>query len=187
MSAIEDVRAKLPPAARDLSLNLASVLGGESVLSAAQRWGVAVAAAIASREPGLRDAVIEEARTVAPESAIEDAVAGAALMGMNNVLYRFRHFLADQGRQSYDAHPARLRMQRLVRPAGAKVDFELVCLAVSAIHGCERCVVAHERAVIEGGLGPEHVFEAVRIAATIHGAAVALESASIAAPVSAAA
>lgn len=184
MSAIENLRSRIPDAARDLSLNLASVLGGESALSAAQRWGVAVASAIASREPALRDAVIQDARAAVPESVIEDAVAAAALMGMNNVLYRFRHYLADKG---YDAHPARLRMQRLVRPAGPKVDFELLCLAVSAIHGCERCVVAHERTVIEGGLRPEHVFEAIRIAAAIHGAAVAIDSAASVTPASAAA
>lgn len=48
MNAIEDVRRRMPDAARDLSLNLASAL------SAAQRWGVTVASAIAAREPAPR-------------------------------------------------------------------------------------------------------------------------------------
>lgn len=50
-------------------------------------------------------------------------------------------------------------------------------MAVSAINGCESCVRSHEHAVIEGGLSEEHVHEAVRLAATIQAAAVALEMA----------
>ena len=46
---------------------------------------------------------------------------------------------------------------------------------MSAINGCEMCVRAHEKAVVEGGLTPEQVNDAVRIAATLYAAAVALE------------
>ena len=53
---------------------------------------------------------------------VEDAVAAAALMAMNNVYYRFRHLI---GKPSYGDQPARLRMNRLVKPAASKVDFEL--------------------------------------------------------------
>jgi alkyl hydroperoxide reductase subunit D len=66
-------------------------------------------------------------------------------------------------------------MNRLVQPAASKTDRELFSLVVSAINGCEACIRAHERTAIEGGLTPDHVNEAVRIAATIQGAAVALE------------
>jgi len=37
------------------------------------------------------------------------------------------------------------------------------------------CIRAHEKAVIDGGLTPDHVNDAVRIAATMQAAAVALE------------
>ena len=57
-----------------------------------------------------------------------------------------------------------------------KVDFELVCLAVSAINGCETCVQSHEKVVIEGGLSEDQVHDAVRIASVVHAAAVGLES-----------
>jgi AhpD family alkylhydroperoxidase len=50
-----------------------------------------------------------------------------------------------------------------------------VCLAVSAINGCEMCVQSHEKVVIEGGLTEDHVNDAVRIAATVHAAAVGFE------------
>ena len=93
-------------------------------------------------------------------------------MAMNNVYYRFRHMI---GKESYDAKPARLRMQRIAKPATSKADFELFCLAVSAINGCEMCIRSHEAAVISGGLTEDHVVDAVRIAAVINAAAVALE------------
>jgi alkyl hydroperoxide reductase subunit D len=79
------------------------------------------------------------------------------------------------GKPSYGDKPARLRMNRLAKPATNKVDFELFSLAVSAINGCEMCVRSHEKVVLEGGLTEDHVHEAVRIAATLHAAAVSLE------------
>ena len=57
-----------------------------------------------------------------------------------------------------------------------KVDFELFCLAVSAINGCEMCVQSHEKVVLDGGLTEDHVHDAVRIAAVVHAAAVGLEA-----------
>jgi len=172
MSALEAVRDTLPEAARDIRLNLQSVLEGGS-LTPAQQWGVAAACAIASRNPVLRDALLGEAREQAGDAVVEDARAAAVLMGMNNVYYRFRHMV---GKPGYAQRPARLRMQRIAQPLTNKVDFELFCLAVSAINGCEACVRSHEHVVLEGGLTEEHVHDAVRIAAVVHAAAVALES-----------
>jgi len=63
-------------------------------------------------------------------------------------------------------------MNRLVKPATVKTDFELFSLAVSAINGCETCVKSHEAVVVEGGLTEDQVHDAVRLAATIHAAAV---------------
>ena len=171
MSALDEARDALPDAARDLKLNLQSVLA-ESTLSPAQRWGTAVAAAVASRNARLCGAVIAEARAQADAAAVDDGVAAAALMGMNNVYYRFRHLI---GRETYAERPARLRMNRIAKPAGPKVDFELFCLAVSAINGCETCMKSHERVVLGAGLNEDQVHDAVRIAAVIHGAAVALD------------
>lgn len=172
MHSIETLRERIPEAARDLKLNLGSVLG-ESSLTDAQKWGVALASAIAARNPALVEAVHAAARERVEAGVVDDARAAAALMAMNNVYYRFRHLV---GKESYQSLPARLRMQRIAKPAGSKVDFELFCLAVSAIHGCETCVRSHEHVVVAGGLGEAQVHDAVRIAAVVHGAAVALEA-----------
>jgi lipoyl-dependent peroxiredoxin subunit D len=77
-------------------------------------------------------------------------------------------------------------MNRIAKPVTSKADFELLCLAVSALNGCEACIQAHERAVLEGGLTEDHVHDAVRIAAVVNAAAVALEAASVALPAAAA-
>jgi alkyl hydroperoxide reductase subunit D len=175
MIAIENA---LPEAAKDIKLNLRAVLE-QSTLSPEQRYGVAVASAIAARNPALQSALVSAARTAVPEAVIDDAVAAAALMAMNNVYYRFRHMI---DKAEYAQKPARLRMQRLARPLTNKTDFELFSLAVSAINGCETCVRAHEAVVLQGGLTEDHVNDAVRIAAVVHGAAVALEAAPVYAP-----
>src|SRR5262244_2352562 len=168
MNALESLRAAIPETAKDLRLNLHGVLQPGS-LTKEQIWGVAVASAIASRNPQLRQATLEDALVhVAPE-VVEDAKAAAALMGMNNVYYRFRHMI---GRDEYTQKPARLRMQRIGHVATNKPDFELFCLAVSAINGCESCIRSHEQVVREGGISEDQVNDAIRIAATFHGAAV---------------
>ena len=171
MIAVEEVRAALPEAAKDIRLNLQSVLEG-GALNEAQKWGVAAACAIAARNDRLRDAVLQDALSEAGDAVVEDAKAAAVLMAMNNVYYRFRHMV---GKPTYSQKPARLRMQRIAQPLTNKIDFELFCLAVSAINGCEACVKAHEHVVVLGGLSEEHVHDAVRIAAVVNAAAVALE------------
>ena len=171
MSMLEELRASIPEPARDIKLNLQSVLQ-PGALSPAQRWGVAIASAVAARNARLRDALLGDARVEVGADVIDDALAAAALMAMNNVYYRFRHLV---GKPSYSQMPARLRMQRIAKPATNKVDFELFCLAVSAINACEACIRSHEAVVIQGGLSEEQVHDAVRIAATINAAALALE------------
>jgi lipoyl-dependent peroxiredoxin subunit D len=168
---LEELRASIPEPARDIKLNLQSVLQ-QGPLTPAQRWGVAIASAVATRNAELRDALIVEARKEVDASVIDDALASAALMAMNNVYYRFRHLV---GKPSYSEMPARLRMQRIAKPLTNKADFELFCLAVSAINGCEMCIRSHEEVVLNGGLTEEQVHDAIRVASTINAAAVAIE------------
>lgn len=168
---LEQLREALPEYARDLKVNLQTVLQNET-LSAAQRWGVAVSSAAASGNSRLRDALIAEARKEVGGGVVEDALAAVAMMGMNNIFYRFRHLV---GKPEYAQKPARLRMTRIAKPATNKLDFELFCLVVSAINGCEACVQAHENTATQAGLSQDAVHDAMRIAATIHGVAVSLD------------
>src|SRR5687768_8081829 len=111
MRDLESLRSALPEFARDVRLNLQSVLQS-AALTAAQRWGVAVATAAATRNQELLGAVRAEALRHADQAVIEDALSAASLMAMNNVYYRFRHLI---GKPSYAEKPARLRMTRLAR------------------------------------------------------------------------
>ncbi len=171
MIAVDTLRDALPELAKDIKLNLQAVLS-PGALTPEQRWGVAVASAAASHNERLTQAVLSDARAEVPEPVIEDALAAAVLMGMNNIYYRFRHLV---GKASYADKPARLRMNRIVKPVAAKLDFELYCLAVSAINGCESCIRSHEQVVIAGGITEDGVNDAIRIAATLQAAALALE------------
>ena len=174
MASLEVVRSELADAHKDTRLNLQAVLEGGS-LTPEQRWGVAVACAFAARNERLKEAMINEAKKAlaTPEPVIEDARAAASLMAMNNIYYRFRHMVE---KEAYATKRPGLRMNRMMQVLTNKVDFELVCLAVSAINGCETCVQSHERVVLEGGVSEDQVHDAVRIAAVIHAAAVGLES-----------
>src|SRR3954469_12622730 len=109
MSALEAIRAEIPEVAKPLRLNLSAVLDG-GTLAPAERWGVAIAVALASRSRRLAEALIASRPEEVTSKTVEDAVAAAALMSMTNVLYRFRHLL---GKPSYDRKPTRLRTQRL--------------------------------------------------------------------------
>ncbi|HEY4340522.1 MAG TPA: carboxymuconolactone decarboxylase family protein [Steroidobacteraceae bacterium] len=174
MTSLDTIRESLPDYARDLRLNLGSVLTstGAPGLTERQIWAVAVAAAIASRHvPLARDLEALAAVHLSPAD-LNAARAAAAVMGMNNIYYRFLHLVEDA---EYQQMPARLRMNVLANPGIEKADFELLSLAVSAINGCGTCVASHERQLRQHGLSREAVQSAVRIAATVHAAAGVLE------------
>ena len=169
-TALEQIRDGLPEYARDLKLNLGSVLTpeGSAGLSAGQIWSIAVAAAISSRNPALARQLETAAAEALDASHLRAARAAAAVMAMNNVYYRFIHMTGDRG---YEQMPARLRMNAIASPGVPRNDFELLSLAVSAINGCGLCVSSHERALREHGVPAEAIQSAVRIAAVIHAVA----------------
>lgn len=168
---IETLKAALPDFAKDLKLNL-STLATEAALTEQQRAGTFVATAIASRSPEVTRAVLATFGPALSPEALTAAKAAAAIMGMNNVYYRFTHLVAND---TYRSMPARLRMSVIGRPGVDKADFELWSLAVSAINGCGACVESHERELRAAGVGPEAVQAAVRIAAVVHAVAATLD------------
>jgi len=162
----------VPAYARDLKLNLSSFLT-QTELSEQQLWGTVVASAVASRnEDVIRAAFADAAGHLSPQ-AMEAAKGAAAIMGMNNVYYRFLH-LTKNGK--YQTIPARLRMNLLRSHGVDVVDFELWCTAVSAINGCGACVDSHEKTLREKGVREETILVAVRVASVIHGLASVLEA-----------
>jgi alkyl hydroperoxide reductase subunit D len=168
---IQTLKDRLPDYAKDLKLNLGT-LAAETVLTEAQKAGAFIATALASREPGVIEAMVAEFAPRLTARELTAAKAAAALMGMNNVYYRFLHLVENP---EYGSLPAKLRMNAIATHGIARETFELWCLAVSAVNGCGACLAAHEKVVRGAGLTPEQVQAAVRIGAVVHAVAVVLE------------
>ena len=167
---LEQLKNRLPDYAKDLKLNL-TTLATEPSLTEQQRAGCFVVAALASRHAEtLRDLMAEFAPQLSPE-ALQATKAAAAIMGMNNIYYRFVHLA--QG--DYKTMPAKLRMNVIANPGVAKVDFELWSLAVSIVNGCGMCIESHEHDLRKGGLTAEAIQAAARIAAVVHAVACVLD------------
>jgi alkyl hydroperoxide reductase subunit D len=171
---IEQIRDALPDYARDLKLNLGSVLTatGAPGLNEKQIWSIALASAIAARNTTFARHVEAQAKTHLADVEVEGAKAAAAIMAMNNIYYRFLHLVEDG---EYQTMPARLRMNVIANHGIDKLDFELISLAVSAVNGCGLCVTSHEKKLRAHEVSREAIQSAVRIAATIHAVAVTLE------------
>ena len=162
---LDALRERLPAYAKDLSLNLSS-LASETLLSDAQKWGTFVASAHAVGQGDVVRAV--EASDVAAgfsDEGMASAKAAAAMMGMNNIYYRSLHIMHNQ---EYRTLPARLRMNILASPGAPKIEFELWCLAVSAVNGCGACLDSHEAELRQHGVTNVQVQAALRIAAVVH-------------------
>jgi lipoyl-dependent peroxiredoxin subunit D len=169
---IDALKDSIPDYAKDLKLNLSSVLN-DATLTDQQKWGGLMAAALASRHTTIiRTLGAEAASRLSPE-ALTAAKSAAAIMGMNNVYYRFIHEVSDK---EYGQMPARLRMNVMANPGVPKADFELWSLIVSAVNGCGLCMDSHEQMLRKTGLTKEAVQQAVRIAAVVHAVAVTLEN-----------
>jgi alkyl hydroperoxide reductase subunit D len=171
MMSIEALKDTLPDYAKDLKLNLSS-LANETVLSEQQRAGTFIACALAARNEPTTKAVMASFAPQLSLEALSAAKAAAAIMAMNNIYYRFTHLASAP---DYKTAPARLRMNVIGKPGVDKADFELWCLAVSAINGCGVCIDSHEKVLRQAGFSTEQIQAAVRIAAVVHAVAATLD------------
>lgn len=164
---IESIKNRIPDYAKDLRINVGNVLDPERAegMSAEQIYATALATAIASRNGDLIEAIEAEAGGRIDEKWLEAARTAAAIMGMNNIYYRFIHLASND---EYGRLPARLRMSAIGNPGIDKADFELLSLAVSAVNGCGMCIDSHERVLNQAGVGAETIQHAVRIASVMH-------------------
>lgn len=167
---LQAYKEKLPDYAKDLKLNLSSVLNpaSDSGLSPAQIASIALASAYATRAPQLIEAILDFANETLDEAGIHATKAAASIMGMNNIYYRFAHLSSDT---DYRSMPAQLRMNVIGNPGVEKVDFELASLAVSVINGCGMCIDAHSHALNKAGISKAGIQQTARIAAVLNGLA----------------
>ncbi|MEU6395003.1 alkyl hydroperoxide reductase [Streptomyces sp. NPDC046939] len=170
--ALDELKSAIPDYAKDLKLNLGSVIGN-SDLPAQQLWGTVLATAIAARSPRVLRELEPEAKANLSPEAYTAAKSAAAIMSMNNVFYRTRHLLSDN---EYGTMRAGLRMNVIGNPGVDKVDFELWSFAVSAINGCGMCLDSHEQVLRKADVSREVVQEAFKIASVIQAVAVTLDA-----------
>lgn len=170
--ALDELKNALPGYAKDLKLNLGSVIGN-SDLPEQQLWGTVLACATASRSPRVIRELEPEAKSHLSAEAYEAAKAAAAVMQMNNVYYRTVHLLSDA---EYGNLRAGLRMNVIGNPGVDKTDFELWSLAVSAINGCGKCLDSHEQVLTKAGVQRETVQTAYKVAAVLNAVGATLEA-----------
>jgi alkyl hydroperoxide reductase subunit D len=165
--ALEALAQSLPAYARDVGANLLAI-AAEQVLTEPQKWGCFLASAHAVATPAVVQAIEAAAAASGLTPAEASAAKGAAaIMAQNNIYFRALTLLKNP---DYRALRSRLRMSITFNPGVAKDDFDLWCVAVSAIHGCPDCLDAHEGALRSRGVSAEAVQTALRIGAVVHAA-----------------
>ena len=168
---LDELKETLPEYAKDLKLNLSSALKSTD-LNEQQIWGTVVCSILASRSARMRDYLLDEAKSHLDDTAFTAAKGAAALMGMNNIYYRFAHL---SGNENFLKHPAGLRMNFMRSHGVDETDFELWSIAVSAINGCGMCIESHWKKLNEQGVSEPTVLAVVRIASVLHAIAAVLD------------
>jgi alkyl hydroperoxide reductase subunit D len=171
---IEQLRNTLLESAKDIKLNLSTVLTEEGApeLSKNQIGGIALSSAYATKNSALIQAVLAETSEYLSDAELTAAKSAATIMAMNNIYYRFIHLVNDK---SFAALPAKLRMNVIGNPGIAKINFELNCLAVSAINGCGMCIEAHTHELTKSGLSKLAIQSSIRIAAVLNATAMGID------------
>lgn len=160
---LKDFAALLPDYAKDIRLNVGSLLN-EQHLGDQRKYGLLLTCAHGSGYKPLVDATEAECTGKLSPEASNAARAAAAVMAMNNVYYRFTHLA---GNEEYRTMPAKLRMNVIGQPGIDKADFELFSLAVSAMNGCGMCIDSHEQVLKKAGVNAEAIQTAARIGAVM--------------------
>lgn len=173
MQNLETLMVKIPEYAKDIKLNLSSVLkeNPESSLKINQIYSIALACAYAAKNNSLVIAVLNETKQVISETETNAAKAAAALMAMNNIYYRFVHLVSDH---DYSKMPAGLRMGVIANSGVDKKDFELYSLAISAINGCGLCIDSHVKHLEHSQVSKVTIQHTIRIAAVTNAVAQSL-------------
>ncbi|HET9336196.1 MAG TPA: carboxymuconolactone decarboxylase family protein [Sphingomicrobium sp.] len=163
MSSLKEFADTLPDYAKDLRLNLGSILA-DQLLGDQRKYGLLLACAHGTGYRSLVAATeAEVANRLSPEAG-NAARGAAAVMAMNNVYYRFVHLASNP---EYGKLPTKLRMNFIGSHGIEKDDFELFSLAVSVMNGCGMCIDSHERLLQQNGIKAETVQAAARIGAVM--------------------
>ena len=166
MEFVNEIKARVPEYAKDLRLNLDTVIG-RSALAPNETLGAALAAAYAAKSQILIEAIRGSGELPAEDE--NAALTAAALMGMTNVWYSYVELAGDA---ELKTQPAQLRMNAYQTFGGAdKRRFELYALAASIVGKCRSCIASHFATLKEEGMSAIQLRDVGRIAAVVQAAA----------------
>ncbi len=157
---------------KDLRLNVSATLASTN-MSRKEAYLLALSVAATEKHEALISAFEKLAlKEEATPEEISETHGCASLLSLNNVFYRFRHYM--HSNEYYSKQPAGLRMSLMMNPVMGKGLFELMSLVISAINGCEKCVVSHEHSVKQHGASEPRVYDAIRLGAVVRGLCVTM-------------
>ena len=164
MEFLTPILQRLPDTAKDIRLNLDSVIARSS-LAPEDALGVAIAAAFAARSAEL----VQAFKSAAPEPEANAALTAAALMGMNNVWYPFVEMA---GNDELKTMRPELRMNAYASHGGVtRAKFEAYALAASIVGKCHFCVKSHHDLLKKEGWTTQQLRDVGRIAAVVNATA----------------
>ena len=151
---------------KDLKINVSNVLSSKN-LNKKESYLLGFATAVNEKNLALQESFEKLAlREGATDAEIAEVISAVSLMNVNNVFYRFRHFMDNE---FYTQAPAGIKMSIMLNPVTGKEFFELLSLMLSALNGCEMCVRSHEESVKSHGASRERIFDAVKLGSVIKG------------------
>jgi len=167
---LETFRQQMPEFAKDIKLNLGAVLEPEGApdLSQEDIDTLALSCAYSTQNKPLIKLILNHVKSRLTTEQETAAQIASTIMAMNNVYYRFTHLVSNP---EYRQLPAKLRMNSMAKPPVSIPQFELYCLAISAINNCGFCMDTHVKKLEKEGLSKTAIQSAIRIAAVINAAA----------------
>ncbi|MGA1195160.1 MAG: carboxymuconolactone decarboxylase family protein [Candidatus Latescibacterota bacterium] len=161
---VDAIRSAVPDYAKDLRLNLGSVITTSS-LEPVMAWGSALTAALVCKNTEVIQGILEDAKEHLDETHLNGVKAAAAIMSMNNVWYKFTDLVKDE---EVKKQPAKLRMNVMMNHGGvSQALFEGWSLAASVVNACGVCVNAHAAQMRKQELSAQNIVDIGRIAAVI--------------------
>lgn len=169
MENLEQLKATLPEYAKDVKINLQTLLNSENqILSQKQIFGSALTSAYITKEKSLIKILENEVQNILSDTEVRAAKVAASLMAMNNIYYRFLHLSADK---EYSQLPAGLRMRGIMDHGIEKVDFEIFSLAASIVNGCGGCIDAHAHQLLKHGFSTSQIQAVAKISSVVNSVA----------------
>lgn len=170
---IQSLKESLPDFAKDIRLNVSTVLTVEGApgLSKTQLGLISLSCAYATKNNAVISHLSDEFSSVLSDAEVTAAKSAATIMAMNNIYYKFVHLAEDPEFKNLRAN---LRMTVIGRPGVDKIDFEMMCLAVSIINGCGMCIAAHKDNLIKEEVTRETIQSIVRVTSVIQASAQAI-------------